>query len=1142
MSSAFPLSNVIPGAYRLCRFAPVELFFLLVVHLALASTAINNAVAQAAETDPAPHKNVLVLYDEQDKLPGLATLDLSLRTTLASATFSRIDVYSESMDRSRFETDGYQQFFRDYLREKYSRKKIDVIVSVMGPSLDFLLSYGNGISPGTPIVFCGVDGREIESRSLSPNVTGVLLKREFHGTLDVALKLQPDTRKVIFISGSSGFDKRLAADAMKELHPYESRVEIEYLTNFDLNDLLKTVSQLPPNTIVLCSTVFRDGTGTAYVPHDVVSVIAEKANMPVYGFLDQFLGRGIVGGHLYSLDEHGKRAAELALKVLGGQQIAQLPVVEPDISIDSFDWRALQKWGIDESLLPAGSIVQYKVPSAWEQYRVYIASAIAILIFQSILIGLLLLSRARRRKAEAEISEFQSLAAAEHDRLNEIVANTPGVVWETMIDPITHKLRLWFISDHVEKMLGYSSAEIMSTPDFWLSLFFEDDQSAFFEAARETVAGGQAARRQFRCVKKEGAVIWIDAHLAPIFDGSGTIVGVRGVSIDITDEKLAESELRDRERELREAQRVSQIGNWEWDPKTETLTWSEELYRMAGIDPSQSAPTFEEHARLLTPESFARLTTALTAALDEGTPYEVELELVRPDKTHLWASARGEPVRDKYSNIIGLRGTLQNIHSRKKIEEALRESEALFRNMADTTPAFIWIADVNMKCTFFNQGLIEFTGRSMEELCGEGWLRSVHIDDVEHCIATYSAAYETQKEFVLDFRARRADGVYRWFYDLGTPRFSPNGEFLGYIGTCVDISDRKEADAERQKAHEEVLRLQRQLQDENIYLKEVIKLERDFEEIVGHSDSIKYVLFKIEQVAPTDATVLITGETGTGKELVARAVHSASPRSSKPLVTVNCATLSATLIESELFGHERGAFTGAMGRKIGRFELADGATLFLDEVGELPIGLQAKLLRVIEEGEFERLGSSRSIKVDVRLIAATNRDLEAEVKRGTFREDLLFRLNVFPITVPPLRERRDDIPVLIEYFTTRFAKKVGKNIRSITPATIRRLTEHYWPGNIRELANVIERSVINTQTDILQVSDAFAPTTPVYVGAGTLEEIERKHIIETLESTRWRVDGSKGAAVILGLNPSTLRTRMAKLGIAKPRAHSIRAV
>ena len=350
-----------------------------------------------------------------------------------------------------------------------------------------------------------------------------------------------------------------------------------------------------------------------------------------------------------------------------------------------------------------------------------------------------------------------------------------------------------------------------------------------------------------------------------------------------------------------------------------------------------------------------------------------------------------------------------------------------------------------------------------------------------------------------------------------------------------ELSERQALEAKLQDANDELQQLKNKLEAENIYLQQELELDEQFGEIVGQSDAIKYVLFKITQVAPTDTTVLITGETGTGKELVARAIHGASSRKDRPLIKVNCGALSPTLIESELFGHEKGAFTGAVGRKPGRFELADGGTIFLDEIGELPPELQVKLLRVIQESEFERLGGNKTIKVDVRIIAATNRNLKAEVDQGTFREDLWYRVNVYPITMPPLRQRREDIPLLVEHFANMYAKKFGKNIASVSPRTMEELQAHSWPGNVRELANVIERAFIHTHGSVLQVVDHFKPVVES-VPTETLEEIEREYIMRTLENTGWRIEGPHGAAKILGLNPSTLRTRMIKLGIQRRRA------
>ena len=376
---------------------------------------------------------------------------------------------------------------------------------------------------------------------------------------------------------------------------------------------------------------------------------------------------------------------------------------------------------------------------------------------------------------------------------------------------------------------------------------------------------------------------------------------------------------------------------------------------------------------------------------------------------------------------------------------------------------------------------------------------------------------------------------------------------IGIVVVMVDISEHKKMDVALQKAYDEVeqqveertveLRtalseiksLKDQLEAENIYFRQELKTKHKLGHILGQSDGLKYVLYRAEQVAPTNTTVLILGETGTGKDLIAAAIHDMSPRRDRPLITVNCAALPANLIESELFGREKGAFTGADTRQVGRFEIANGSTLCLDEIGELPLELQAKLLRVIQHNEFERLGSSHTIKVDVRIVATTNRNLEEEVRKGRFRQDLYYRLNVFPITVPPLRQRKEDIPLLVEAFIERYARKLGKQITSVQKKTMKTLQDYPWPGNVRELESVLERAVILCSGPVLQLADKLEISSPSMSSTiRTLEEVERNQILKILSETRWRIEGKDGAAAILGLHPSTLRARMHKLGILRP--------
>jgi transcriptional regulator with GAF, ATPase, and Fis domain/PAS domain-containing protein len=350
-----------------------------------------------------------------------------------------------------------------------------------------------------------------------------------------------------------------------------------------------------------------------------------------------------------------------------------------------------------------------------------------------------------------------------------------------------------------------------------------------------------------------------------------------------------------------------------------------------------------------------------------------------------------------------------------------------------------------------------------------------------------------------------------------------------------EIDERKKAEESLRNAFSEIKQIKERLQTENIYLEQEIARGDNFGEIIGQSTAISYVFFRIEQVAPQDATVLLLGETGTGKGVIARAIHRGSSRKDRPMITVNCTALPANLIESELFGREKGAFTGSNTRQIGRFELADGGTIFLDEIGEMPLELQSKLLRVIQDGEFERLGNPRSVKVDVRIIAASNRNLEDEIRAGRFREDLFYRLSVFPITIPPLRQRPEDIPLLVNHFIAKFNKKINRKVLSIPKETLSSLQKYYWPGNVRELESVIERAVIISQGSVLQVLDRFEAVRETggldSEDVKALADLEQDHILQVLRKTGWRIEGVNGAAVRLGLNPSTLRARMRKYGI-----------
>jgi len=474
-------------------------------------------------------------------------------------------------------------------------------------------------------------------------------------------------------------------------------------------------------------------------------------------------------------------------------------------------------------------------------------------------------------------------------------------------------------------------------------------------------------------------------------------------------------------------------------------------------------------------------------------------------------------------------------HGRSKA--ALRISEERYLLALAGSTDGLWDWDLLSNTVFYSDRFREILGYSSEEFRGtiDSFRSRLHPEDAEAIWAAIERHLQERDPYKVEYRLRTKSGEYLWFLARGQAIWSTEGKAVRMSGWIQDITERKQGELNHKAALSEIKELKEKLEVERAYLQEEIKLEYNYENIIGQSDGLNYVLYKAEQIAPSDTTVLVLGETGTGKELVARAIHGLSPRKDRVLVKVNCATLPSNLIESELFGHEKGAFTGAYARQLGRFEVANGATLFLDEIGELPLELQPKLLRVIQDGEFERLGSSGTIKVDVRVIAATNRNLEDEVRRGRFREDLWYRLSIFPITVPPLRERMEDIALLVNFLVDKISKRLGKTIENIPTSVMNTLQDYQWPGNVRELENVLERSVINSSGPKLRLVDELKqPHQELTTTQKTLEAVERDHIVRILEQTNWKVSGKNGAAEILGLNRSTLRARIRKLDILQP--------
>ncbi len=527
------------------------------------------------------------------------------------------------------------------------------------------------------------------------------------------------------------------------------------------------------------------------------------------------------------------------------------------------------------------------------------------------------------------------------------------------------------------------------------------------------------------------------------------------------------------------------------------------------------------------PEDLPRVVAKGQELLASGQPGEVEARVRRHDGAFRWFLMRVEPLRDETGKIVRWYGTQTDIDALKQIEEKLRKEDRELRRITDAIPQTIVVLDTNGAPIYANQAMLDYTGLSAEDVLTSGFReRFSHPEGLEKLKEQREAGLARGLPFELEHRARRKDGEYRWSLVRFNPFRDEMGRVVRWYATGTDIDDRVKAE-ERTR-------------NENQALREQIDRNSMFEDIVGSSEVLRKVLRQVTKVALSDSTVLILGETGTGKELIARAIHKRSKRASRAFIGVNCAAIPPSLIASELFGHEKGAFTGATQRRLGRFESASGGTLFLDEVGDLPLDIQIALLRVLQEREIERVGGNTAISVDVRVLAATHRDLDVLVAEGKFREDLLYRLNVVPIVVPSLRERADDLPLLVEYFITRFGKNTGKKFRAIDDKTLNLFRAYGWPGNVRELQNVIERAVILSEGDICAVDETWlkrpsshTAASPASALSGVLHKREKEMIEAALAASNGRVSGPAGAAAKLRIPTKTLDSKIKRLGINK---------
>jgi PAS domain S-box-containing protein len=609
--------------------------------------------------------------------------------------------------------------------------------------------------------------------------------------------------------------------------------------------------------------------------------------------------------------------------------------------------------------------------------------------------------------------------------------------------------------------------------------------------------------------------------------------------------KRAEEALRQSEAYLAEAQRLSRTGSFGWDVLSGEIYWSHETFRIFECEPP-AKPTVDLVMRRTHPEDRARVREVIDRAAAERSNFDFEHRLQLPDGSVKFVRVVAHPSQDDRPGGLRFVGAVTDITARKLSDEALRESEERFRTMADTLREAIWIrALAPEKILYASPSFERIWGLPLQELYRNPriWTEAIHPEDRDRIVGIFTQwiSGKDVRYHDLEYRIVQPHGAVRWIHDRGVLSLDERGRPCRVSGISADITERKRAQDELQIALREIKKLKDQLYEENVALKEEIDKASMFEEIVGESPALRAVLGRVAKVAPADSTVLITGETGTGKELIARAIHKRSRRAAGAFVSVNCAAIPPSLIASELFGHERGAFTGAMQRRLGRFELAEGGAIFLDEIGELPAETQIALLRVLQEHEFERVGGSKAIRTNVRVIAATNRDLLAAIDAGTFRSDLYYRLNVFPIEMPPLRERREDIPLLVEYFIDRYANKAGKRIRGINRVTLDSLQSYAWPGNVRELQNVIERSIIVCETENFTVDESWLSQRPAQTDqpCRSLSRIpvsEEKSAIEAaLAEAGGRVSGPSGAAAKLGIPPSTLDSKIRILKINKYR-------
>ena len=732
--------------------------------------------------------------------------------------------------------------------------------------------------------------------------------------------------------------------------------------------------------------------------------------------------------------------------------------------------------------------------------------------------------------ADTELKKMQETPSLRDKDYRTLLENIPVLIvrYDTELRPI-------YVNPAWEKVIGLSSGdginkrvdEIPELPAI----------AELREKLQEVLKSGTPQKIEFSWANARGKTIFLEFVIVPEYARHGKMISLLAVGVDQTKRREAEEQIRNSERNLRTTLETIPAYVWSALPDGSINFTSQSVFDYLGI-PAEAALGWN-WVTLVHPEDRDRAVEIWRESLATGEPRENELRFRQANGEYRWFLTRSAALRDDKGDIVRWYGALMDIENQKRVEEQLRNNEGNLRTTIDTIPAYVFSALPDGSFDFFSKSLINLMGLPPEAVFGKEWRAAVHPEDRDRTVENWRESMATGEPRENEHRIRQANGEYRWFLARNSALRDEKGHIVRWYGVLMDIENQKRTEARLRQALEEIQKLQEQLSKENIVLREEVDRTSMFEEIVGASPALKAVLARIDKVAPIDSIVFITGETGTGKELVARAIHKRSSRASRAFVIVNCAAIPAPLIASELFGHEKGAFTGAHQRRLGRFELAEGGTIFLDEIGELPMETQIALLRVLQDQKFERLGGNQPIKTNARVITATNRDLQSAIEAGNFRRDLFYRLNVFPIEIPPLRERKEDIPILVEYFIQRYASKLGKKIQSASRKTMDLLQSYSWPGNIRELQNVIERSIIVCDTEQFSVDEHWlvqesCQAQPAGQPLSDLLVIQTKEMIEAaLAESGGRVSGPSGAAGKLGMPASTLESKIKSLKINK---------